>query len=131
MEPTANGFDHFLTHTITYGLAYVFLVAFCFAFVVIIFACAFATVQLIRKAPARVNLWIDNDIETKQAVSRSANKLTETLGPIGTLVHKTHQGVTHLAKAADAHVTRHPDQYDADVHAHVQNAKEALNGGPQ
>ena len=131
MEPTSQGLDHFLTHTITYGLAYVFLVAFCFAVLVLAFACVWAAVQLIRKVPAKFTLWIDNDIETKKAVATSANRLTESLGPIGVMVTKTHHGVTHMVKAADAHVAKNPHQFDDDVLAHLRNAKDALNGGQQ
>jgi len=128
MNPDATGFDHFLSQTVTYGLAYVFLVAICFAIIVLFFAITWAVVQLIRKAPARITKWIDNDIETKQAVAKSANRLTDSLGPIGVLVHKTHAGVSHLTKAADAHVSRNPEQFGSDVLAHLQNAKESLNG---
>lgn len=126
MKPDTTSFDHFLSQTVTYGLAYVFLVAVCFAIVVIIFALAWAVVQLIRKAPARMTKWIDNDIETKKAVANSANKLTESLGPIGVLVSQTHSGLVHAIRAADAHVARNPDHFDGDVKAHLDNAKDAL-----
>ena len=129
MKPDAGSFDHFLSQTVTYGLAYVFLVAICFALVVLLFAVTWAAVNLIRKAPARLTCWIDNDIETKKAVATSANKLTESLGPIHVLVAQTHHGLKHALRAADAHVTRNPDQFDNDVKAHLDNAKEAL--GPE
>lgn len=126
MNPDATGFNVFLTQTVTYGLAYVFLVAICFAIVVLLFAATWAAVSLIRKAPARLASWVDNDIETKQAVAKSANKLTESLGPIGVLIAQMHSGLCHVVKAADAHVTRNPEHFDGQVRAHLDNAKDAL-----
>jgi hypothetical protein len=126
MDPTTEGLDHFLRHTITYGLAYVFLGAICFAIIIVTFAVTCAIVRIVRAAPVKMSGWIETDIETKKAVAASANKLTESLAPIGLMVTKTHHGVTHIVKAADAHVSKNPGQFDDDVLAHLKNAREAL-----
>lgn len=116
--------NEWLKVTAIHGLGFVALSLVAAMFIWGCFEVTKVAVRAIRQWPD----WIETDIDTKRRIGKSADAITETLGPISRQVPQIHGGVTHLTKAAEAAAAKHRDHVGSDVIIHLRNAKSAMSG---